>query len=336
MSFATYGDLASTFQTRHLNARMKQDLSRLGMELATGRKSDVTSATSGDYGPIAGIEHSLKLLTAHKQATNEAATLTATAQLVLGNIQEQTQDVSSGLIGAISSHNTTLIGVTAVDAREKFASIISSLNTNVGGRSLFAGAATDGQALADTDTIISALLSAASGQTTASGVAMQIDAWFDDVGGGFETTGYIGADADMGPIQLGNGETVSLSTKADSTEIRDLLSALAKSVVISEGVLSGDATAQRELSALASSELLGAIDGLTMTRARVGAVEARIENATVQNAAERAALELARNELTAVDPYETATALEALYGQMESLYTVTARLSKLSFTDYMR
>lgn len=336
MSFSTFGDLASTFQSRTYSARIKQDLTRLGLELTSGVKLDVSTAVTGDFGPIAGIEHSLKLMDARDQAVNAAKTRMTVSQTALENVQTQVQDLSSGVLSAVSSRNATLIGTTAVDARQKFASVISSMNVQVAGRSVFAGAATDGLALADAETIIADLMTAISAETTAGGVSNAINDWFDLPGGGFDTIAYLGAAVDQGPIRLGNGETVEAPVRADDTAIRDTLKALAKTLVIAEGALSSDVAEQAGLMEMSAQNLLEAVDGITMARAAVGAVEARIENAAAQNSAEKSTLELSRNELLAVDPYETATALQALYGQMESLYTVTARLSQLNFTDYMR
>ena len=55
----------------------------------------------------------------------------------------------------------------------------------------------------------------------------------------------------------------------------------------------------------------------------------------IRNAAEASALQIARNGLVAADPYDTATAIQAVQTQIETLYTLTARLSRLSLTDYL-
>ncbi|WP_424941507.1 flagellin [Aliiroseovarius sp. S253] len=336
MSISTFGDMASTFMTHRQNTQLRQEMTRLGTELSTGRKSDLGANATGGFGAVAGLEHSLKLLSAHMQATNEARLMADTTQVALSTIQTQTQDLSNALIAARSSNNTTLLQTTAMDAEQKFASIISKLNTDAGGRSLFSGAATDQPALADADTIITELMAAIAGENTAAGVSTAIDDWFSMPGSGFETLGYLGADENYGPIRLGNGETATLPVRANDPEIRNLLSAIAKTVVLAEGALSGNLEEQKSLAEMSSNGLLTAVDQTTMLQAQVGAVEARIENASAHNAAEQQALELSYNKLTAVDPYETATRLEELYSQMEALYITTARLSKLSFTDYMR
>ncbi|WP_371170904.1 flagellin [Aliiroseovarius sp. 2305UL8-7] len=336
MTFATFGDLASAFQSRHMNAQLKRDMTRLGIELTTGQKADLAVAVSGDFGPIAGIDHTLSLLVAYKQSTNEASLMVGAAQTAMGNFQEQTQDLSAALIGAVSSQNSVLVQTTANDAREKFSAIVASLNSAVGGRAIFAGAATDGPAVVGAKTILSELAVAIAGETTAAGVSSRIDEWFLTPGGGFETTAYLGASTDLGSFRLRDGERVTQSIKASDAEIREMLSAFAKSAIIAEGALTGDVQGQKELAKMSSEGLLAASDDLTFARARVGVLEARIEAVSVRNASEKSALELSRNEIVAADPYETATALKAAHSQLQSLYTVTATLSNLSFTDYMR
>ncbi|NDW54184.1 flagellin [Aliiroseovarius sp. PrR006] len=336
MSISTFGDLASTFLTRRHSTQLRQEMTRLSTELSTGRKTDLGANTTGGYGAIAGLEHSLKLMSSHAQATNEARLMAETTQVALTTIHTQAQDLSTGLIAARSANNVTMLQTTALDAEQKFASIISKLNAGAGGRSLFAGAATDGPALADADTIITELMTAISGEVTAAGVSSAIDDWFNTPGGGFDTLGYQGADESYGPIRLGNGETATLPVRANDPEIRTLLAAVAKTVVLAEGALSGDLDQQKSLAEMSSNALLSAVDDTTMLQARVGAVEARIENAVAHNTAEQHSLELSYNELTAADPFDTAARLEELYSQLEALYTTTAHLSKLSFTDYMR
>ena len=334
--FATFGDMASAFHSRTMSARLKSDMSRLGVELTTGIKTNIGAAVSGDFGPIAGIEHSLKTLESYKVATNEASTVASAMQHSLGAIQTQSQELSAGLLTATTSRGATLIKATAHDAEQKFLATVSQLNTNVMGRSLFSGAATDRPALAKGEDMLAALKVEIAGETTAAGVSARIDAWFDDPGGGFETVGYLGSDNPAGPIRLGNGETAELDMQADNQEIRDVLKAIAKSAVMADGALDGRIDEQLLLTKAAGEGLLTANDSFTLARANVGALEARIENVSTRNEAEKSALEISRNELIAADPYDTATELQAAYGQLESLYTVTARMSQLKFTDYMR
>jgi flagellar hook-associated protein 3 FlgL len=336
MTNLTLGDMASTFQTQRLTRQLKTDLTRLSTELTTGLRKNTSSKVTGDFGPIAGIERALKALDAYKTATTEAATLTDTVQLSLEYVQSTNQELAPGLLQASSSRTATLLQNTAMDTREKFNSIVSHLNTRVADRSLMAGAATDGAALADADTIMAELLVATAGAASVADLSAAVDAWFDTPGGGFETLGYLGSTTDMGPIRVGDGQIVTQPVRADDQALRDVMKAYAKTALIAEGRLPGDVDAQAELIRISGESLMTADGALTTLRAEIGAQQARIEDISVQNAAERSALEIARNDLIGADPYETASELEAVLGQIETLYTVTSRIARLNFTDYMR
>ncbi|MDA5095089.1 flagellin [Aliiroseovarius sp. KMU-50] len=334
--FSTFGDLASTFHARTFSAQLKSNMTRLGGELTTGLKADLSSAVSRDFGPLASIEHSLKTLEAYRTATNEAATIASAAQFSMGAIQTQSEELYMGMISASTTGNVTLIDTTAFDARQKFIGAVSQLNTSAMGRTLFAGAATDGPALMRGEDMLDAIKLEIAGAGTAADVSMRIDTWFDDPAGGFATSGYLGADTTMGPLRLGNGESGEMGLRADDPAIKNVLKAMVKSAVIAEGALNGDVEQQTRLVEQSSNELLSANGKFTVARAAVGSLEARIEDAQTRNGAEKSSLEISRNELRSADPYDTAAELHAVQGQLESLYTVTAFLSKLSFTDYMR
>ncbi|WP_300515654.1 flagellin [Aliiroseovarius sp.] len=335
MSNLTIGDMVGTFQTQRLTRQLKAELTRLSTELTTGVRENTASKMTGDFGPIAGIERTLKALDAYRTATSEAAIVTDTVQLSLEYIQTTNQELVPGLLQASSARNSTLIQTSAIDAEQKFASVVSHLNTRLADRTLMAGAATDGPALAGADTIMAALVAGTSGATTAADVSTAVDAWFDAPGGGFETLGYLGSTSGMGLTRIGDGDLVRQPVRADDQALRDVMKSYAKSALIAEGVLTGDVDEQAALTKIAAEGLLTADGALTTLRAQVGAQQARIEDISVQNAAERSALEIARADLIGADPYDTATELEAVYGQIETLYTVTARIAQLNFTDYM-
>lgn len=335
MTNISLGDLASSFQLRNFSVQRKTDLTRLAQELTTGLKADLGAAVAGDFGPFAGIERSLRANAAYSTANTEAQTLFGSAQVALESIQTITEDLSPALLTASSARDRTLIDATAEDARQKFASITSRLNTQVADRSLFAGAATDGPAISDAQDMLGELVLAVAGLTTAADVDAAVEAWFDDAGGGFETTGYLGSDNDMGSMLIADDESIQMTVRADDQVVRDTLKGYAMAALVAEGVLSSSIDEQAEMIELASTRMLAANGDITSLRATVGSIEARIEDAAARNAAAGSAYELARGEMVNADPYETATMLETVYAQIETLYTVTSRLSALKFSDYM-
>lgn len=336
MSVLSYGDLASTFLTRRQSSGLKADLTRLGAEMTTGKKQDLGKALGGDFGRFAGIERSLKAVAAYKTANSEASSMLSTAQLALGNVQDIGHDLSPALLTAANAADVTLIGATSEDARQKLNAVVSSLNVQVAGRTLFGGASTDRPALATGDAIMAELMAATAGETAAAGIIAAVDAWFDTPGGGFETLGYLGSGNDMGPLVIADEETADLPVRADNSVIRDTLKGFALAGMVAEGALAGIVEEQASLIEAAGEHILTSDGDVTNLRARIGAVEARVDGAQARNAAEAAAYELARTELIGTDPYQAASELEAVYSQIETLYTVTAHIAGLTFTDYMK
>ncbi len=336
MTNLSIGDLANTFQLRRFTSESKSELARLAKELTTGLKADLGAAVAGDFGPFAGIERSLRANEAYKTANNEATSMFAGAQIALESVQSITRDLSPALLTAASARDRTLVTTTAVDARQKFDAVVSRFNTQIADRAVFSGSATDATALASAPEMMVGILASVSGLTSADDIEAAVDTWFDDPGGGFAASGYGGASTDMGPMIVAEGETVEMTVRADDQVVRDTLKGFALATLVAEGILDGDVEGQADLLERAAMRLVAADGDVTTLRASIGTAEQRVEEAQARNAAQASAYELARGELVNADPYETATMLESVYAQIETLYTVTARLSALRFSDYMR
>jgi flagellar hook-associated protein 3 FlgL len=118
--------------------------------------------------------------------------------------------------------------------------------------------------------------------------------------------------------------------------LRDTLAGFAMAALIDRGVLAGDATERGGLAQQAGQQLVSTEDARTTLEARIGTVEAQIEAARTRNSAEETSLGILRSDIGSVDPYEAATRLQTIQSQLESLYLVTARVSRLSLTEYLR
>ena len=101
------------------------------------------------------------------------------------------------------------------------------------------------------------------------------------------------------------------------------------------GALSNDPTEQGLLARLSGQALVSGDAQMIDLKASVGIAEAQIDRAEMEVRFERQALELARTELVSVDPFETAVKLEAAETQLQTLYSITARLSGLSLANYL-
>lgn len=334
MKLQSVGDLSIAFQSNRHNFELKTTLQRLSYELASGQKADLSSAVSGDYGPVASIERAMQTFDSLKLANTEAGMFVSTMQTAFEKIQDIMPDTAATLL--MTSNNTDELSLTNAsnDANSKFRSVISALNTRVADRAVFSGQATQSSALADADTILADLQTAIAAETDAAGVITVVETWFAS-GGGYDTVAYLGSANPPSDFRIAKDEKASIDITADDASIRNTLKSFALAALVSEGALMGQGEEQRAILRAAGETMLSAEGALTQTRAGVGMVEAQIEDAKTRTNAEVTALEIARSELLSVDPYRTATELEAAQTQLETLYTITARLSRLNLADYL-
>lgn len=334
MTAVSLGDLAQSFMLRQRNSALKQDMNRLTKELATGQVADVRQVLSGNYSYLTDIERKTDVLTGYRVATAEASHFASSIQVALGKLDGITQTLSSKLLIAGTSVVGTTSGDIATEARSAFEGMVGALNTDIAGRSLFAGAATDQQALVNSDTLLNELKLAIIGATTPTDIMAAANAWFD-APTGYAALAYQGATEPLAPFTVSQNEKVTLDLRATDPGISKMLRLAAVSALADDPAFGLDVTAQSELHALTAQDILATQDDITALRANVGSVEARIDTIASRNAAEMTSLDFTKSALLDVDPFETATHLEEVQFQLQSLYSVTVRMSQLSLVNFL-
>lgn len=332
---ASIGDMVQTFMLQRRITDLKSAMQTGLQEVSTGQAADLTRQLGGDHSALAGIDASLSRLTAFKSTVNEATLLTDTMQVALGNLGDKMDDLMPILFNASSPGNPAMITAAAAQGGQIFDGAIAFLNAQVGGRTVFAGQATDGPAVTDADTILTALETAitASGAVSALDVEQVVSDWFDDPAG-FTATAYLG-DAPLQALSVAEGENARLDFTANDPAVRNALKGLAMAALVDRGLFAGQVPAAADLIKRAGEQVLGSKDGLTHLSARLGLVQAQLGEASTRNAAEETALGIARNNMVLVDPYQAAMQLQETQNQLETIYTLTARVARLSLVDYI-
>ena len=337
MNGVSFGDLAQTFSLQRRGAELKAEMTRLNEELVTGQVSDVKSILAGNVSYLADLEYDMRALDGYGVVTAEATQFTDAMQLALGRIQDATTQFSQDMLVVADQAVEPVSDQFGTDARAELQSIVSALNTTVAGRTVFSGTATNRAAIAEADDILAGLETAiaAAGATSIDDIFSAAEAWFADPAG-YSATVYGGSDTSLNPFRVGEGETVSVPYTADDPAIRDVIKGVALSALVDSGALGLSPDAKRTFLNRTGTDLLSAQSGLSAVRADVGASQERIDEVGSRNAAERVSLEYAKGAFLSADPYETATKLEEVQFQLQSLYTVTARMSDLSLVNFVR
>ena len=156
MTISTIGDLSVSYQLRRDTGRIKADLTQFTRELSTGVSDDLVSRLKGDFGPLADIEKSLKRLESYQAVGAEFGLMVSSQQLALENLRAQSS-IADVLLTLPDAADRTLIANAGAEAVSRFSSAMSSLNVQVAGRSVFAGVSSDQPAIADLETVLSAI-----------------------------------------------------------------------------------------------------------------------------------------------------------------------------------
>lgn len=327
------GDMVSSFAFRSRSVALKQDLQRLSTELTTGKTQDSARKFAGDLGVISGIDTSLARLEAYKTQTDEAGFRATTMQASLATFDSLATTMRQSLMTVAMVGTTAQLGALAAEGRQKFDAAIATLNTSVGGQSLFSGVETGSAATIDSEAILTALDAAIVLSGPTSDIVTTVSDWFDDPAG-FTAQAYLGGAA-LAPANIAPGETANFEITAIDPAIRATLKGLALAAMLNRSGVSTQPDLQRSIASSAGGKLDSSQTARAGLSARLGMTEAQIEAAKTRNANEETALQITRNDLVSVDPYETATKLQEQQTQLETIYALTARMSRLSLLDYL-
>lgn len=335
MNLTAIGDLARGMTLRTRATEIKTQIETLSYEMSTGKVQDISGRLGGDYSQILDLDRSLARLDAFGIATAEAALFTDAMQLSLKTFGDSVGEMTASLL-AYGTANQPVNHEQASDhARNELDTMVSALNTRVGGRSLFSGTATDVSPLPSTDTLLAALKTQLTGAVTVADIRLAADTWFNSPAG-FDAMIYQGASTTLSPMQISENESVTLPLTATDPAFKAALRDVAIAALATDNTLALSSDQRTALFTQLGVDLANAQDATVNLQAQVGSAEARIEQAATRNSMARTSLEFSRNELIAADPYETAAKLQTVQFQLESLYSVTVRNANLSLVNFLR
>ena len=334
MIINSYGDMAQHLFLRSRNADLKENVTTLSEEFATGKSSNLTERLGGDFTYLADLESNLNRLDSYMVTNGEVQLFATTVQGSLDKVQSQVQALRNDILTLSPAMDETNAEQFGSQAKQRMASAINLMNTSVGGRTIFSGTATDTKPLNDSSTLMSSILTEVSGLTTSNDIIQAVKDWFDDPAG-FDAVMYRGSSTALQPVTVGEGEQVSLGIQADDPNLKHTLQSYVITALADEPGLGLTDDVKIDLVIAASGELTESEDKLIKVQADVGFIEGRLDAINARNEASKTSLSIVKNNLVSADPYETYTRLQEAQTQLEGLYTVTARSSQLSLLKYI-
>ncbi|SEC65799.1 flagellar hook-associated protein 3 FlgL [Rhodobacter sp. 24-YEA-8] len=315
------------------SSELRAGLQKATQEMTTGKFFDQGKALRGDFSALAATDHALARLVGFAAATTELTLMGETMQRALSVISEATTELAANLLRTTSGASDTLLSSILSTGMRDFNTASSALNTRLADKSVFGGDASDRLALPGSETILTALETAIAGLTDVDDISNAIDDWFNGTAG-YQAL-YTGGQGRVG-LNVAPGETASLPFTALDPAIRATLAGLSKVALLDRGLFTGDHASRSALALRAGENLFNSSEARTVLAGRIGTVEQQLSQAQSRNSAEKSALALTRNGLTEADPYEATVRLKDLESRLDAFYTITARLSQLSLTGYLR
>jgi len=328
-------DAARTLMLQRSGNTLKNTVAQHTVELSSGQHTDKARALNGSLAQLTDVENGLVLAKSHAANANLVSTILSAQQDMLERLGKITQDLALDFQLSAQGSDNRVMSEASARASDGFADAIGLLNTKVAGRFVFSGVAGQDRPFAEAGTILDALAASLSSAASVSDMQAQVEAWFS-IGGGFDTIAYQGSETANGRIKLGNGISVHPEVPGTEQALRESLAGLALAALGEKFASALSAPQIRSLLGSSATALMGAETSRVALQARIGATQARVDEAKVAANTKAATLQITRNDLLAVDPYEIATALEAASQRLDALYLVTARLSRLSLTEYLR
>lgn len=333
MTRVSLGDASLANMLARQGTELRGQVQRATQEVTTGRHADLGKALRGDFSPLLAIDASIARLGAFGRAATDAGTQTAAQQAAMAGLSSLATGITPMLIGMRDFQTAVQASTLGAQARGRLESAIGLLNTQAAGRAVFSGVETGTMPLGPADDMLAALETAAAGATTGGQVAAAVLDWFDDPSG---FGAFYRGGSPLPAVAVAPGQMVGPGTTAMDPVLRKTLAGFAMAALLDRGVLASMHEERARLAVIAGETLLAGEDGRIALAARIGIAEAQIEAARTRNAAETTALGILRSEIASVDQYDAATRLEAARTQLEALYLLTARVSRLSLTEFLR
>jgi flagellar hook-associated protein 3 FlgL len=349
--------MSDYISTQYLSSSLQLSVLKMQNELATAQ----TESASGQYADIglhlgnqAGQEVSLQnengLLQTYTTTNSTVATSLSTSQSALTSIQTNAQNTLNNLtewIGESGAAGSQLQNL----GSNGLQSLIATANTAISGQFVFGGInsstapmtnyfAAPATAQTAIQSAFSSYLGGLSPPATAQTVtAAQMQtflaspAFTSQFQGAAWTSNWSSASSTNISSNISPTETVETSTNTNQPGFQELAQAY---TMLNEFTgTSINPAALQSVATQASGLISQAVSSLTTTQATLGSVQQRVTDANNNMSAQMTILQTQIDNLDTVNLFQTQTLVSSLTTQIQTAYSLTAALQKLSLVNYI-
>lgn len=323
------------------------ELLKLQTEVTTGRHADVGLALGSSAARSVSLQRELARLDTLVDTNSVVTQRLAASQSALATMAEAAQQVRNTLVTFKGNDAADQLAIQKTEIQSAMSAFSSAANLSFNGEFLFAGINTDVRPLEDYGAAAKSTFDTAlATYMSANGIASMSDftkAEMEDfITNTLEplyasdaqwATDWSKASSQNMTSRISTTEVVQSSTNATTEGFRKF--ALA-SVIALELM---DENVSSEVRAYIGETALGYVEQantqITAERSTLGISEARVKKANTSLQAQIKLINTHITDLEGVDTYEASTRMNTLLTQVETSYTLTARIQRLSLIDFL-
>lgn len=339
----------TSISSHSISTAMQLTVSNAQTEIAK-LQEEAVSGTYADVGLELGTRTSTSLDYSRESSRLQsiidsnalADTRMKTSQLALKNMSDAAQGLLNSVTALSGNSDASSLKVAADTAMSTLENFVSYANSSANGEYLFSGINTDAQTLSDgfISDVTADFNSALNTFMTANGISSvgditstQMTQFLSDYEAGFDWSSWTNASDTTMSTRISTSETVSTSTSANSDGFKNLVLA---AVVSSQLVNAGLNTSALGVVNAKTTEYAGSsITGINSQQSSLGLSQERLEKANTYMGAQKSIIDTQLTGLVGVDTYDASVRLTTLLTQVETSYTITAKIQNLSLVNYL-
>ncbi|RVJ75377.1 flagellar hook-associated family protein [Sinorhizobium meliloti] len=321
------------------------ELLKLQTEVTTGRHADVGLALGSSAARSVSLQRELARLGTLVDTNSVVTQRLAASQSALSAMAEAAQQVRNTLVTFKGNDAADQLAIQKPEIQSAMSAFSSAANLSFNGEFLFAGINTDVRPLEDYnaaakstfDTALATYMSANGITSMSDFTKAQMEDFITNTLEPLYDTEWAAdwskASSQNMTSRISTTEVVQSSTNATTEGFRKF--ALA-SVIALELM---DENVSSEVRAYIGEAALGYVEQantqITAERSTLGISEARVKKANTSLQAQIKLINTHITDLEGVDTYEASTRMNTLLTQVETSYTLTARIQRLSLIDFL-
>jgi flagellar hook-associated protein 3 FlgL len=332
--------------------KMQASLATAQAESASGQYADLGLQLGAQSGQEISLQNENGLLQTYTDTNSMIATSLSTTQSALDTLRSNAQTTLTSLTQWAGTGNVDPSGSQLHDlGANGLQSLIASANASVNGQYVFGGINSSAAPMTDyfaapaaAQTAIQSAFSTYLGGLSPPATAQTItgpqlqtflnsSAFTSQFQGAAWASNWSAASSTDISSNISPTETINTTTNANQPAFQQLAQAY---TMLNEFTGTGVNSAALQAVASTASTLVGsALTSLTTTEATIGAAQQRVTDANTNMAAQMTILQTQIGNLDNVNAYQTATRVTSLTTQIQTAYSLTAALQKLSLVNYI-